>query len=266
MPSWSVHRIIGDVICGFHSPDIDRIVDLELGHDTSRYDVEKLMEAIDLIYDKYGEKGLRYFILHHYIDRLVDILIHEIISVYEEHFLSLIKESEKLYPKIKERSLALLCCDPKNLLSLFVCDLDTLLKVLRIVYSGKSKRKQRRAFEISLRAAYPRIIKHKKYLTLRLIVLDMIKKIHEHLDCIIFYILTDESLDRPRVVSRIVNSLYVKIAGYRYHANKYRKYGFEEKATRLENIADVLKKDITDFVLSLIKESHERCKALLIAK
>jgi len=48
-PAWKVHRIIGEKLLGYYNYEIDKIIDAELSHDASRYDVSKLAEAVRTI-------------------------------------------------------------------------------------------------------------------------------------------------------------------------------------------------------------------------
>ena len=77
MVSWSSHRVVGQVICGTYYTSIDELIDNALGHDSSRYDIEKLYKLYKTVKQRYGEQGLCYAVLHHYIDRLSDIIASE---------------------------------------------------------------------------------------------------------------------------------------------------------------------------------------------
>ena len=59
----------------FYEGEIDEIVDFRLGHYSSRYDADKLVEAVNIVEKKYGELGLKQLILYHYLDRIRDLIV-----------------------------------------------------------------------------------------------------------------------------------------------------------------------------------------------
>ncbi len=74
-PSHRVHEIVGKMICHFSSKYIDVLIDGERGgHDKGRRDCGKLLEQATEIRNKYGENGLCYYVLHHYLDKIVSII------------------------------------------------------------------------------------------------------------------------------------------------------------------------------------------------
>jgi hypothetical protein len=66
--------IVGERICGFSSEEIDRLVDAAKLHDASRYSCRYLLDHAKLVSMTFGDKGLCYFILHHYLDKFMNIL------------------------------------------------------------------------------------------------------------------------------------------------------------------------------------------------
>jgi len=74
MPSHRVHRIVGNIICGFSFKDIDVLIDKRGRHDVGRMDCGELLKQVAKVYSKYGEQGLCYYVLHHYLDK-IDSLI-----------------------------------------------------------------------------------------------------------------------------------------------------------------------------------------------
>jgi len=74
MPSHRVHQVAGDIICRFSSEDIDELIDRVGGHDAGRMNCRKLLVQATRVYGKYGESGLCYYILHHYLDKLASII------------------------------------------------------------------------------------------------------------------------------------------------------------------------------------------------
>jgi len=74
IPSHSVHEIVGRLICGFSDRAIDRIIDNNYKHDLSRISCRELFSLASFVLEAYGEKGICYLVLHHYLDKLVSIL------------------------------------------------------------------------------------------------------------------------------------------------------------------------------------------------
>jgi hypothetical protein len=73
MPSHKVHAIVGKLVLGFSAKEIDDIVD-KYGHDLSRISCREFFNQVSIIYKKYGEKGISYFALHHYLDKLTSVM------------------------------------------------------------------------------------------------------------------------------------------------------------------------------------------------
>jgi hypothetical protein len=73
-PSHRVHEIVGRLICGFSDRAIDMIIDNNYKHDLSRIKCRELFNLASLVLEAYGEKGICYLVLHHYLDKLVSIL------------------------------------------------------------------------------------------------------------------------------------------------------------------------------------------------
>lgn len=124
MPSHAVHRLVGLRVCGFYSESIDRLVDkptltaratlrcgaspfsyvrAESGHDLSRYCCAALFELSEEILRTYGEKGLCYLILHHYLDKLSSVVRGSILRMYGDIFLTVSLETlEADVPKLMD--------------------------------------------------------------------------------------------------------------------------------------------------------------------
>lgn len=75
MPSWALHRKWGIKICGFYSEEIDRLIDAKEKHDAGRYDTEVFLKQVEYVYYKHGIEGVKYYLLHHLMDRLKDRLV-----------------------------------------------------------------------------------------------------------------------------------------------------------------------------------------------
>jgi hypothetical protein len=73
MPSHKVHAIVGKLVLGFSAKEIDDIVD-RYKHDLSRISCREFFNQVSIIYKKYGEKGISYFVLHHYLDKLTSVM------------------------------------------------------------------------------------------------------------------------------------------------------------------------------------------------
>jgi hypothetical protein len=121
MPSHIVHRVVGERICGFSSEEIDRLVDevtwvdikalerrrkpksideivenyamgiagfprppitIVSDHDLSRISCRDLLDEAKEVVTKFGEKGLCYYILHHYLDKFEHILSGQLLNRY----------------------------------------------------------------------------------------------------------------------------------------------------------------------------------------
>ena len=74
MSSHKVHKLVGEIICGFSSVEIDDFIDRRHLHDIGRRDCEKLLRQVSEIYNRHGEKGLCYYILHNYLDKIESIV------------------------------------------------------------------------------------------------------------------------------------------------------------------------------------------------
>jgi hypothetical protein len=120
-PSHIVHRVVGERICGFSSEEIDRLVDkvtwvnvkalerrrkpksideivenyamgiagfprppitIVSDHDLSRISCRELLDKAKEVVTKFGEKGLCYYILHHYLDKFEHILSGQLQNRY----------------------------------------------------------------------------------------------------------------------------------------------------------------------------------------
>jgi hypothetical protein len=110
--------VIGLRVCGFYNREIDALIDesrgedageeepRELviplssipggylvvedvsgrrGHDAGRVSCSVLLSQARLVLEKFGDKGLCYYILHHYLDKFIDILVGQILSLYSKY-------------------------------------------------------------------------------------------------------------------------------------------------------------------------------------
>ena len=99
MPSWKVHRTIGEIVCNFYDHEIDKLIDLTEGHDAGRYDSGVMKEQFEYVYKKWGAEGLCYYFLHHILDRLSDIVVSELQQLCEDYI-----SVEEAYSKLYENS------------------------------------------------------------------------------------------------------------------------------------------------------------------
>jgi hypothetical protein len=106
VPSHRVHRIIGERICEYSNPVIDELIDGYIGieelnetvkssrtlhldlfgespqeekHDAARTSCSDLFKQVEAIYSRFGDKGICYYILHHYLDKLPNILMGQLL-------------------------------------------------------------------------------------------------------------------------------------------------------------------------------------------
>ena len=86
---------------------------LSEGHDAGRYDPRVLHEHFKYVVEGWGGKGIVYYVLHHVLDGLSDILVSELSRLCEECVLkgALLEE---LYDELLKKLLERLCVDVKN--------------------------------------------------------------------------------------------------------------------------------------------------------
>jgi len=113
MPSWKVHRTVGKVVCNFYDHEIDKLIDLTEGHDAGRYDSQVLKEQFEYVYEKWGPEGVCYYVLHHILDRLSDILVSELQQLCESYIFGKISVKEA-YNRLYENSFKRLSNDVKE--------------------------------------------------------------------------------------------------------------------------------------------------------
>jgi len=119
VPSHKTHMIIGLRVCGFYNREIDVLIDEsreegageeeshELviplpstpggylviegdvsgrrGHNASRVSCSALLSQARLVLNKFGEKGLCYYILHHYLDKFINVFVGQILNLYSKY-------------------------------------------------------------------------------------------------------------------------------------------------------------------------------------
>ncbi len=144
MVSWSSHRELGLLICGAYYPDIDKLIDVK-PHDLSIYNAVEFIKQYRYVKTVYGEKGICYFILHHYIDRLVDILSQDL-----SYFI--IQPPPDICNEFNKRIYDKLLNDPKNVLTIILH--SDLRKVLNLLYTFVRYSKDRREWEDRIRRNY----------------------------------------------------------------------------------------------------------------
>jgi len=84
MPSWRLHARWGDLVIGFHSEEIDEIIDKSEGHDIGRYEVKALKTQLATISSRFGIKGELYYVLHHILDRFKNHLEEEVTRLVKD--------------------------------------------------------------------------------------------------------------------------------------------------------------------------------------
>jgi hypothetical protein len=55
------------------------------GHDAGRISCSTLLSQARLVLERFGEKGLCYYILHHYLDKFLNMLTGQILNLYSKH-------------------------------------------------------------------------------------------------------------------------------------------------------------------------------------
>lgn len=83
-PSWKLHRLIGTIVCDFYDHKIDKLIDIR-EHDVGRYDKSALSKQFDYVWDRWEWKGICYYLLHHILDRISDILVSELSRLGEKY-------------------------------------------------------------------------------------------------------------------------------------------------------------------------------------
>jgi hypothetical protein len=102
MPSHKVHAIVGKLVCGFSAKEIDELIDEKRPHDLSRISCREFFNQVSIIYKKYGEKGICYFALHHYLDKLVSIMEGRITKLHYRARSSLEERLTRLIDEVRE--------------------------------------------------------------------------------------------------------------------------------------------------------------------
>jgi hypothetical protein len=83
-----IHEIVGKMICNFSSRDIDNLINRGSRHDLSRINCRELLKLASLVSGIYGDDGLCYFILHHYLDKIVSIMKGRFVRLFVERRLT----------------------------------------------------------------------------------------------------------------------------------------------------------------------------------
>jgi len=80
MPSWRIHSKYARELWGIDSSRVDRFIDEKCHHDIGRFiaeqvwDLRELIPTAELIYQRFGEDGVRALLLHHMLDYLDSLL------------------------------------------------------------------------------------------------------------------------------------------------------------------------------------------------
>lgn len=138
-PSWEAHEIACKILIGFYDKNIDKLIDIELSHDSSRYNIKELVRASKLIRDQYGLQGLKQLILHHYLDRLSDLAVSTLAMCFMSYSSGSASVEEAALKFINMVS-DIADKDPNNILNLFVYDTSYLKYIAEIWYSGIKKK------------------------------------------------------------------------------------------------------------------------------
>jgi len=180
MPSWRVHRIIGEIVCNFYNHEIDKLIDLTGKHDAGRYDSVILNEDLEYVFKRWGTEGVCYYILHHVLDRLSDIIVSELQQLCEAYVFGKISV-EEAYNRLYENSFARLSAEVKNFVMTSDCIKNEVLTYL-LEY-----------------------------------ILATLKSGWEG---VLFYVILDTPKGkRPMIAKRVLNVMAVKSAAYQYKYN-----------------------------------------------
>jgi hypothetical protein len=87
MPSHGAHMAVGRLVCGYYSGEIDGIIDRHPAHDKARMSCDTLFSQARVVLGKHGEKGLCYYVLHHYLDKVENIVFGQILSQWSKKHL-----------------------------------------------------------------------------------------------------------------------------------------------------------------------------------
>jgi hypothetical protein len=78
---------IGRLICGYYSGEIDGIIDRHPVHDRARMSCGTLFSQARAVLGKHGKRGLCYYVLHHYLDKVENIVFGQILSQWSRKHL-----------------------------------------------------------------------------------------------------------------------------------------------------------------------------------
>ncbi|RLE55238.1 MAG: hypothetical protein DRJ40_08600 [Thermoprotei archaeon] len=157
MSTWKLHRFIGEKLLGYSNPEIDKLVDCVTLHDVTRYNIEALVKVVEgIVYPRYGEIGLKYFTLHHFLDRIIEIEVKKykdylILSYYASHISNLPFSFTTYTPPIYSRPEYSACGlvedimlrigrDPCNVLTLFVARPEEIKHIIYLDYRGRVRK------------------------------------------------------------------------------------------------------------------------------
>ena len=189
MPSWKVHKEVCEKLLGFYNQEIDQIIDSEVSHDASRYDIDALARVIEYVESKYGCFGLKQIIMHHYLDRLSDIVVREFILYFDLY------PPEKAVFEFVNSVREMIDKDPANILNLIIYPYDHLRYIAGVLYSGKRKRRKRKEIEQRLENAQRKLSAHLEVKNLSHLILEIVGLIKTNLKFILLSIfLNDEKM------------------------------------------------------------------------
>lgn len=213
-PSWKVHEIVGRALLGFYDREIDEIVDSLQPHDSSRYEVSWLADAVGRVESKWGREGVKQLILHHYLDRVSDILVSEV----AQH--DLYESAREVVEAVRRR----VDEDPGNILDLLIKPLDSIRWSAWTMYSGRSRRAKRRIVKERIDRAYRELLENPGLKRLAPLVREVVALVKDNIELILCSILIYDE----RIATRITQALTIKTL-----ANYYRIYGLEKPKPRI---------------------------------
>jgi hypothetical protein len=87
MPSHGAHMTVGRLVCGYYNSEIDETIDRHPAHDEARVNCGTLFSQAKAVLGEHGEKGLCYYVLHHYLDKVENIVFGQILSQWSRKHL-----------------------------------------------------------------------------------------------------------------------------------------------------------------------------------
>ncbi len=234
MPSWEVHRKVGELLLGYSDTEVDKLVDCYLGHDTTRYDPDKVIKLIENVL-RCDNDRVRYAILHHYLDRLVDL-----VSMFISRLVEFCVRVPIYCPDVCEpfsKIEKFVVQDACNIFNLFITNPEELINfVYTWYYDSRRRRVKVGRVELwiekirELEATRPVLYKY-----IRDRALEVVEKLRRKLKMVLKVIM----LEDEQVSRKLIYVTAMKIAGEVYRRGQETKEQVEKRyAGTLEKIVN----------------------------